>query len=80
MPFFRIYFQGAQNKSHFLKVFGSLSKIEERGAFVRNTNEEGFGVYERGLRDFTVGRLVNRLWISVFVSGKETGFGSPVRN
>lgn len=57
MPFVRIYFQGAQNKSHFLEVFGSLSKMEERGAFVRNTNEEGFGVYERGLRDFTVGGL-----------------------
>jgi hypothetical protein len=57
MPFVRIYFQGAQNKSHFLEVFGSLSRMEERGAFIRNTNEQGFGVYERGVRDFTVGGL-----------------------
>lgn len=57
MPFVRIYFQGAQNKSHFLEVFGSLSGVEDSGTFVRNTNEQGFGVYERGLRDFTVGGL-----------------------
>lgn len=57
MPFVRIYFQGAQNKSHFLELFGSLSGVEERGRFIRNTNEQGFGVYETGVRDYTVGGL-----------------------
>lgn len=57
MPFVRVYFQGAQNKSHFLELFGSLSQVTESGRFVRNTNSEGFGVYERSEVDYTAGGL-----------------------
>ncbi|GAB5474758.1 MAG: hypothetical protein Mars2KO_28570 [Maribacter sp.] len=57
MPFVRVYFQGAQNKSHFLELFGSLSQVTESGRFERNTNSEGFGVYERGEVDYTAGGL-----------------------
>lgn len=57
MPFVRVYFQGAQNKSHFLELFGSLSQVTESGRFLRNTNSEGFGVYERGESNYTAGGL-----------------------
>ncbi|MRI01948.1 DUF3575 domain-containing protein [Kriegella sp. EG-1] len=57
MPFARIYFQGAQNKSHFIEIFGSLSKVEERGRIIRSTNEFGYGVYNIGVKDYTVGGL-----------------------
>jgi len=57
MPFARLYFQGAQNKSHFLELFGSISNVEESNSFVRNTNEEGFGVYELGTNEYTAGGL-----------------------
>jgi hypothetical protein len=57
MPFVRVYFQGAQNKSHFVEIFGSLSEAEERGRAVRSVNEEGFGVYAIGTRIYTVGGL-----------------------
>ncbi|MFS4468800.1 hypothetical protein [Maribacter sp. 2210JD10-5] len=57
MPFGRLYFQGAQNKSHFIELFGSLSQVTESRRFVRNTNVEGFGVYERGIEEYTVGGL-----------------------
>ncbi len=57
MPFVRLYFQGAQHKSHFLEVFGSLSRVTDLGGFVRNTNTAGFGVYEQGGRDYTAGGL-----------------------
>jgi len=56
-PFIRVYFQGVQNKSHFLELFGSLSRIEESGRFLRSTNPEGFGVYNRENRLLTLGGL-----------------------
>jgi hypothetical protein len=57
MPFVRLYFQGAQNKSHFIELFGSLSNVEDKNSFVRNTNDEGFGVYVRGVNEYTAGGL-----------------------
>lgn len=57
MPFVRVYFQGAQNKSHFLELFGSLSQVTESGRFLRTTNPEGFGVYRRGETTYTAGGL-----------------------
>ena len=57
MPFVRIYFQGAQNKSHFLELFGSLSQVTESDRFMRITNSEGFGVYKRGEKEYTAGGL-----------------------
>ncbi|MEP3208970.1 MAG: DUF3575 domain-containing protein [Maribacter sp.] len=57
MPFVRLYFQGAQHKSHFLELFGSLSRVTASGRFVRNTNTAGFGVYEPGETDYTAGGL-----------------------
>lgn len=56
-PFVRVYFQGAQNKSHFLELMGSISKVEETGRFVRSNNPEGFGVYNRETRLLTLGGL-----------------------
>lgn len=47
-PFGRWYFNGNQNKSHILEIFASINQSEERNRFVRNTTDEGFGVYERG--------------------------------
>lgn len=55
MPFGRIYFQGAQNKSHFVELFGSVSETEETGRLIRTTNDSGFGVYDLGTRTYTVG-------------------------
>ena len=52
-PFMRLYFQGAQNKSHFVEIFGSLTGVDEPGRFVRSTNEEGFGVYNREITSKT---------------------------
>ena len=46
-PFVRVYFQGAQHKSHFVELFGSLTRVDADVGFVRSTNEEGFGVYNR---------------------------------
>lgn len=57
MPFVRAYFQGAQNKSHFLELFGSLSQVTESGRFLRTTNSNGFGVYRRGENTYTAGGL-----------------------
>lgn len=57
MPFVRIYFQGAQNKSHFVELFGSLSETEESGRLVRSVNEEGYGVYSIGTKIYMVGGL-----------------------
>lgn len=57
MPFARIYFQGAQNKSHFVELFGSLSGVEESGRFIRSTNGAGYGVYSIGTKSYTVGGL-----------------------
>lgn len=57
MPFVRVYFQGAQNKSHFLELFGSLSQVTESGRFLRTTNSAGFGVYARGENSYTAGGL-----------------------
>lgn len=57
MPFVRVYFQGAQSKSHFLELFGSLSEVVESGRFIRRTNSEGLGVYERGENTYTAGGL-----------------------
>lgn len=57
MPFVRLYFQGAQNKSHFVEIFGSLSETEESGRLVRSVNEEGYGVYGIGTKVYTVGGL-----------------------
>lgn len=56
-PFIRVYFQGAQNKSHFLELFGSLSQVEESGRFVRSTNAAGFGIYNRETRSLSLGGL-----------------------
>ena len=57
MPFIRVYFQGTQNKSHFLELFGSISEVVESDRFIRVTNPEGFGVYERGENKYTAGGL-----------------------
>ena len=56
-PFVRIYFQGAQNKSHFLELFGSLTRVKESGRFVRSTNTDGFGVYNRENRVLSLGGM-----------------------
>ena len=47
-PYGRLYFNGTQRKSHFLELFVSFNESEELDQFLRNTNEEGYGVYERG--------------------------------
>lgn len=57
MPFIRVYFQGAQNKSHFVELFGSVSQVDETGRLVRTVNEAGFGVYSIGIKTYTVGGL-----------------------
>lgn len=57
MPFARVYFQGAQKKSHFVELFGSISKVSDSGGFVRNTTDDGFGVYQRGVKEYTAGGL-----------------------
>jgi hypothetical protein len=84
MPFVRLYFQGTQNKSHFLEVFGSISDVEESDIFVRNTNEEGFGVYEQGTNSYTAGGfgfgygyrflLPNNKWVLEAQLGIRTNF------
>ena len=56
-PFVRVYFQGAQNKSHFVELFGSLTRVDEAGRFLRSNNEEGFGVYNREIRSLSIGGL-----------------------
>lgn len=48
-PYGRLYFNGNQNRSHILEVFASLNKSERSDSFIRNTTNEGFGVYERGI-------------------------------
>ncbi|CAM3452517.1 DUF3575 domain-containing protein [Zobellia roscoffensis] len=57
IPFVRFYLNGAQNKSHFFEIFGSLSEVDETGRYVRRVNEEGYGVYYVGTKTFTVGGL-----------------------
>lgn len=57
MPFVRLYFQGAQNKSHFMELFGSISQVDETNRFLRTTNVQGFGVYELGVNGYTAGGL-----------------------
>ncbi len=57
MPFARVYFQGAQNKSHFVELFGSLSEVEETGRYIRSTNQAGYGVYTIGTKTYTAGGL-----------------------
>lgn len=39
-PFVRLYFNGAQEKSHFLEVFGSLSEVEEWGRYIRHVTKK----------------------------------------
>lgn len=56
-PYIRVYFQGAQNKSHFLEAFGSLTGVDEPGRFVRSNNAAGFGVYTRETRTLSIGGL-----------------------
>lgn len=56
-PYGRFYFQGTQRKSHFVELFGSLGEVEERDRNVRTINEEGYGVYSLGVKDYTVGGL-----------------------
>lgn len=46
-PYGRVYFNGAQRKSHFLELFASFNESEEFDQFVRTTNEEGYGVYTK---------------------------------
>jgi len=84
MPFVRIYFQGAQKKSHFLELFGSLSNVEKNNVFVRNTTEDGYGVYEQGINEYTAGGLgigygyrfllPNNKWILEAQFGVRTNF------
>ncbi|MFS4492466.1 DUF3575 domain-containing protein [Maribacter sp. 2308TA10-17] len=57
MPYMRLYFQGAQNKSHFVELFGSISQVEETGRVVRTVNDAGFGVYQIGTKTYSVGGL-----------------------
>ena len=52
-PFVRVYFQGAQNRSHFVELFGSFTGVDADVGFIRSTNEEGFGVYNREERSIT---------------------------
>ena len=47
-PFGRLYFNGNRKKSHILEVFASINQSEVRDQFLRNTTDDGFGVYERG--------------------------------
>lgn len=56
-PFARFYFQGAQRKSHFVEVFGSISEVEESGRYIRTINTEGYGVYDIGTKVNSIGGL-----------------------
>lgn len=47
-PFGRWYFNGNKRKSHILEIFASINQSKEQDRFMRNTTDEGFGVYERG--------------------------------
>ncbi len=55
MPFARIYFNGNQNNSHLLEVFGSFSRVDEDGRLVRSLNDVGNGVYDIGVESYTRG-------------------------
>lgn len=57
MPFGRVYFQGAQNNSHFVELFGSLSKLEEHNRYIRSIKDDGYAVYRIGVKDYMVGGL-----------------------
>ena len=56
-PFVRFYLNGAQKKSHFFEFFGSIAEVDESGGYLRNVNEEGYGVYSIGAKTYTVGGL-----------------------
>ncbi|MBT2160023.1 DUF3575 domain-containing protein [Zobellia barbeyronii] len=56
-PFVRFYLNGAQKKSHFFEFFGSIAEVDESGGYLRNVNEEGYGVYSIGTKTYTVGGL-----------------------
>lgn len=56
-PFARFYFQGAQHKSHFVEIFGSISEVVESGRYVRTTNAADYGVYHQGTKVYYVGGL-----------------------
>ncbi len=47
--FTRVYLQGNQNKSHFFELFGSVNQTQEFGAYIRNINAQGYGVYTVGI-------------------------------
>lgn len=49
IPFSRWYMNGTQKKSHFLELFVSINEGEEDGRIVRITNDQGYGVYTRGI-------------------------------
>ncbi len=55
MPFARLYFNGNQNNSHLLEIFGSFSQVDEDGRLVRSVNDAGFGVYDIGVESYTRG-------------------------
>lgn len=48
-PFGRWYMNGTQRKSHFLELFGSINESKETDRYVRSNNEEGYGVYNKGI-------------------------------
>jgi len=48
-PFGRWYMNGTRHKSHFLELFASINEGQEDGRIIRITNEQGYGVYTRGI-------------------------------
>jgi len=56
-PFARWYMNGNQNKSHFLELFGAISRFEKKTEVIRTNNNEGYGVYVYDSKDYTLGGL-----------------------
>ncbi len=70
-PFTRLYFNGNQNNSHILEIFGSISGVEESGRYIRSVNPEGFGVYDIGVKSFTRGGFgMGYAYRFLFMEGK----------
>ncbi|MGS0526033.1 hypothetical protein ACU8V7_13520 [Zobellia nedashkovskayae] len=46
-----------KTNGHFFEVFGSISQVEQTGGYVRNVNDQGYGVYVIGSENYIVGGL-----------------------
>ncbi|CAM4126278.1 DUF3575 domain-containing protein [Zobellia nedashkovskayae] len=57
MPFVRFYLNSTKTNGHFFEVFGSISQVEQTGGYVRNVNDQGYGVYVIGSENYIVGGL-----------------------